>query len=135
MALCVRFDTRKIAYKIEEVDDKKLDPFQERMIKWVLKQRRKRAGIENVPTVEEEQQFRNDLETIKEYEGDIDAFITQKCITHYISAIHLGASIYKVYTEEEYDAAAKAGFHIKVPLAGNFWHSYLVHSYLDANCI
>ena len=52
----------------------------------------------------------------------LQAFMNTFRITHYVSAIHLGASSYYVYTEEEYNAEVKSKTSVTVPNAGKTLH-------------
>ena len=48
----------------------------------------------------------------------LQAFMNTFRITHYVSAIHLGASSYYVYTEEEYNTEVKSKASVTVPNLG-----------------
>ena len=52
----------------------------------------------------------------------LQAFMNTFRLTHYVSAIHLGASSYYVYTEEEYNTEVKSKMSVTVPNAGKTLH-------------
>lgn len=63
-----------------------------------------------------------DKMSVKEQHGkDLEAFIKNFRMTHYISAINLGATVYQTYTEKQYQSITKSKTHSTIPLVGKLY--------------
>ena len=141
-----RVITRTIAYKAEKAVSF-MNPLERHMIAWILMwtlqhMKDKDAKLEQLKekigkikatdgkTDQDEKMTEEESPITTQIVAAIDkaltdgvqeslqAFMNTFRLTHYVSAIHLGASSYYVYTEEEYNTEVKSKMSVIVPNAG-----------------